>query len=173
MPDPDMAESPTSEFPMGYKAPVFNRVANYFAGQPYGNLLSTIMICGFGYWFWWSQTVGEAQKAKQIQEGMSTVIAAGQSATDKLTAQHIEASKSAAAQNSAAVKALGDNHAAIFKEAMDHAEKAATRRESEMQFLRDLVTGKRHIEKTELEPGEKFPFSFGGNFPAEPGPPGT
>ena len=39
---PDPAKDDTAEFTA--RGPVFNRVANYFAGQPFGNLLSMIVI---------------------------------------------------------------------------------------------------------------------------------
>lgn len=132
---PDLSESPTTEM----KGPVFNRVANYFAGQPYGNLIATLMLCGFAWWFWWSQTVGEPQKIKQVQDGLTDAIKQGS-----------DAAKAQAEQHAAAVKSITESHTENIRAMIDHAEKASERRSKEEshreQLLRELMGHPRDLK---------------------------
>lgn len=138
MPDPSQAD--TAEFSRG---PVFNRVANYFSSQPFGNLLSFVVICGFGYWFWWSQTTGDDQKAKRLQEAFAQIHADNAKTLDSIASKHADAVKSVAEQAAGATKTVAEKNADTAKLMIEHAEAAGKRREKEgertEQFLREFV----------------------------------
>lgn len=159
MPD-NFNESPTTML----TPPVFNRVANYFSGQPFGNLLSFAMLAAFSWWFWWSQTTGEDQRAKRVQTAVDTVVS-----------QSAETTKAMIQQNAESVKALAEQHSKTFESAMQHAEKSAARREADMQFWRDIVIEKERHKKAEADPPDPFEHR-GSHFAAPqpmPGPPET
>lgn len=113
-----LSESDTQEY---QKGPVFNRLALYLAGQPFGNFLSFLIICGFAYWFWWSQTIGEDQKAKRLQDAFTVIHS----------------------QNAEIIKDVEEKHSGVVKAMLEHAESAGKRREKEgertEQFLREFV----------------------------------
>lgn len=126
---PDASQADTQEFS---RAPVFNKVAMYLVGQPFGNMLSLIVIAGFGYWFWWSQTTGDDQKAKRLQDAFAAIHAENAKTVVEVAAKHGEA-----------VKFVAEQHSSVVKAMLDHAEAAGKRREKESerteQFLREFV----------------------------------
>ncbi len=133
-------EADTAEFSRG---PVFNRVANYFAGQPFGNLLSFMVICGFGYYFWWMQTIGEQQKVEQLQKAFASIHKENSQTVTDVASKHADAVKAVAEQNTGALKFVAEKNADTVKLMIEHAEAAGKRREKEgertEQFLREFV----------------------------------
>lgn len=137
---PDASQADTAEFSRG---PVFNRVANYFAGQPFGNLLSFIVICAFGYYFWWMQTIGESQKVDQLQRAFAAIHAENSKTVVEVAAKEAEATKAVSENSAQANKYIAEKHADTVKLMLEHAEAAGKRREKEgertEQFLREFV----------------------------------
>lgn len=132
------------------KVAIAGRIANYFAGQPFGNMLSTLIICGFGYWFWWSQTIGGPQSAKMIQDGMAAQSKTHADATksqadataDAVKAQATATADAVKAQASAtadSIKALVSQQADTSKTMLEHSEKAAVRREKSEEHKEELL----------------------------------
>jgi len=150
---PDMQVDSTGS----YRGPIIGRVANYFASQPFGNLLSFLVICGFGYWFWWSQTIGDGIKVKQIQDGMTANSQVHVDAMRAMVDLNSAAVKSAAEQHAAAIKAVTTQQAESAKAMLDHAEKASLRREKadehKEELIRELFGGKPR-EKSGAAAGE-------------------
>src|SRR6185369_11663727 len=109
----------------------------YLTGQPYGNLLSTVIILGFGYWFWWFTTIGQPkQLLEQRQDIIQTTVTLTKQfseSTQSQTAVTSEALKASSEQHAKAVQSIVDEHKDSVKSMLEHSEKAMQRRDADFK----------------------------------------
>ena len=147
MPDEDDNGRGTALISSPAVGKAIGKTVGYMTGQPYGNLLATIIICGFGWWFWWSQTVGQPAQLKEARESTAettrTLTKQFTEATQAQTTVTSEALKATAEQHAKAVETIVEEHKDTVKSMLDHAEKSMQRRDADFKeremMLREIL----------------------------------